>query len=214
MILIVEKTITHRAEALREKLFSLGCPCAVCVPSRVKEYRPVGLILTFADQFESVYRDINDAYYTIAIGDGFVNSALNATRVPDDDNAILKAHDYLIKKMCFTEENITPFGVVVPPSLFITDGFVEIYGNMVLLTPTESMILKYLIAASHSFEPISAGTLSVFCSADGKDTDSNRISVHISHINSKCAAHFGSNLIVHSPGGGYFSLVNTHNMKK
>ena len=212
MILIVDKTITDRASALREKLYSLGCPSAVCSVRDAALYRPFRLIMTFTDVFDTVRREIPDDCRTVTIGNGFVNSALNVSRFSDADRAITAAHEYLMGVFGISHEQIRTFGVMFPPSLFVSDGFIEIYGNMVTLTSTESVILKYLIAMSDEKSPVRTQTLELYCTSDGKITPSNRVAVHISHINSKAAPYFRGELIVRS-GGGYVSAVNARNSR-
>ena len=212
MILIVEKTITDRAVALRDKLYSLGCPCAVCAPSEMHRYVPFRLIITYIDSLDEVRRMPFDHVYALVIGKGFVNSVLNASQVSDDYSAIMTAHAYLMNEMGITPERMTPFGVMLPPALFVSNDFIEIYGNMVELSPIENMIMKYLIGASCESRPIPASAIAKFCSPAAKTATQSSIAVHISHINSKAEKHFGSHLIRSVSGIGYFSAVNTYDI--
>ena len=185
MILITDKTVTRRAEALRERLFSLGCPCAVCASCDIRRYLPAGLMITFTDHFDELRRYPYDSIHTVAIGDGFVNSALNAQRAPDADTAIYSAHSYLMAKMGITEDRILPFGVVPAPGLFVSDGFIEIYGNMIRLTRTEIMIFKYLTGLSSQASPVPPEKIEMYTSLTESSDPRTKISMHISSVNRK-----------------------------
>ena len=209
MILVVDKTVSVRAVELRNKLHFLGCPCAVCVSREIKNYRPFGAVMTFTDHFDTMISDTAEEFYSFTIGHGFVNSALRAKNYPDEDTAITEAHTFLMRRLGVTDDRLLPFGICVNKAFFLSDGFCEIYGNHVPLTATESLILKYFIAMSSADKPIRSRMIDIYCSADGKPAKTNRMAVHISHINEKCRIHLGSELIIGSKNGYY----STNNLK-
>ena len=209
MILIVDKTVSSRAVTLRETLYSLGCPCAVCVPNEMKSYTPFRLIMTYIDALDDVRHQPYDHVRAIVVGEGFVNSALNASQANDDLAAISASHEYLMNEMGITPDRRLPFGVIFPPSLFVSQDFIEVYGNMVPLTPTEAMIVRLLVGTSAEDRPISADSIARYCFA-GSGSSPDSVPVHVSHINAKTSPHFGSPLIVSKRGCGYFSAVNTY----
>ena len=208
MILIVDKTITDRAAALRNTLYSLGCPCAVSAPLEMKKHTPFRLIITYIDALDDVRHQPFDGTHAIVLGDGFVNSALNASHADDEMSAIVRAHALLMAEMGVTAERTTSFGVVFPP-LFVAQDFIEVYGNMVRLTPTESVILKLLIGASCEDSPVTADMIDKYCSPSMKRGRSNTAAVHVSRINSKTGPFFSSPLI-RFKNGGYYSVVNSY----
>ena len=207
MVLIVDKTVSLRAATLREKLFSIGCPCAVSSIRDVGKFRPFRMMLTFTDVFDDARRNIASEEFTVAIGSGFVNSALSAVRVPDADDAFSALHRRFITDSGIKPENIHPFGVSLAPYFFVSDGFVEIYGNIVTLTESENMILKELLGVADARHPIPAKTLGLHCFSDSKAGKSNRAAVHISHINAKCEPYLRRPLVKYSHGIGYYPTV-------
>ncbi len=210
MILIVDKTISLRAEALREKLFSLGCPCAVCVIKDIRRFPTAELVMTFTDNFDSIGGCAD--CHTVFIGKGFVNSALDATRADTADDAITEAHSYLMARLGIGEDRMYPFGIMLSPSLFVSDRFVEIYGNQIILTETESMIVKELVGTSDEKRQIAPEILARFCTRDG-NADSTSVKVHISHINAKCERYFRAKLI-RGTRKGYYITVNARNTRQ
>ena len=208
MILIVDKTITDRAAALRESLYSLGCPCAVCAPSDMSDHYPFRLIITYGDVLDEVRRMPFDSIHALVIG-GFANSALNAEQTDGGMTAIRRAHEYLMGEMRITADRVTPFGVFLPPALFVSQDFVEVYGNQVPLSPRENMIVKYLIGATSADTPAPPQCIARFCSPD-MTSPARSVGVHISHINEKIAPHLGGQLFFSIRGKGYFSSVSTY----
>ena len=210
MILIVDKTVSARAAALRHTLYSLGCPCAVCVPPDMHLYKPFRLILTYADVLGDVRRMPFDSVRALVVGGGFVNSALNAAQYEDEDSAIRAAHAYLMDEMGVTDDRILPFGVMFPPSLFVAQDFIEICGNMVTLSPIESMIVKLTVGASCECSPIAAEVIAEYCSPKQSGASAPSVPVHISHINAKAGRHLASPLILSKKGEGYYSAITAH----
>lgn len=207
MILICDSVVSDRAVGLREKIISLGCPCAVSEITEIRSYLPLKLIITFCDVFDSVRRTPFDDVFVIAIGNGFVNTALNAKRADDVDHAILQARQYLYRSAGIENEDITSSGVFAS-SLFFGERFFEIYGNMVEPTETEYMIFKYLVSSASKNHCAAADKIRRFCYPfSDEDISSNLISAHISNLNRKIVNAYGKKL-VHSKRfmGYYFEL--------
>jgi len=210
MILIVDKTVDGRASAFREKLFSLGCPCAVATPATVKDYVPFRLILTYTDVVDEIRRLPYDNVHIVAIGDGFVNSALSAERAVDEEDAVKAAHTHLMREMNIPSRHIMTFGIALPPVLFLSQYFIEINGTTVKPTPTEIMILNYLLGVSSERIPVSAEQIAKYCTPESSVPNISVISVHISHLNTKVRPSYGGRLIRARNGIGYFSEINVN----
>ena len=141
MILICDVNVSIRALNLRRNLFSRGFPCACCGIPDIGKYLPARLIVTFTDVFDSVRRTPYDDIFVIAIGTGFVNSVLNATRALNEE----ELSERLLEKLCDGMIRF-PFGLKASDNMFISDYFVEINEKAITLTQTEFMIFKYLYA--------------------------------------------------------------------
>ena len=207
MILICDSDITDRACALRNKLFDLGIPCAVSVISDIGKNLPVMAILTFCDVFDSVRRTPFDDIFVVAIGNGFVNSALNAKRAADDEEAFRILDSKISEMLGLSMEAKTPFGVYTSPNVFVGDYFIEIYGNMILATSSELMIFKYLDAFIDKDYYFDADKICRFCLPLERLSTKNPaglIAVHVRNINEKFEKVFMRKLIRSKRNHGYF----------
>jgi len=209
MILICDNDISARAIGMRDKIFHAGFPCAISEISNISEYLPLKLIVTFTDVFYDVRRTPYDDVFVLAVGKGFVNSALNAKGVTYEDDVIDEILKYIFEIYKIHEKDITAFGYCFPHGIFFSKNFIEIYGNIVELTTREYMIFKYLY--SHAGDNVYLTTTKIFnfcfpdnTSVSGKD---NKISVHISHINKKFELACGKVAIKDKRFLGYYYAI-------
>lgn len=189
MILICDITVSERAKKLRKTLYNIGIPCACCQIDDIRHFVPFKLIVTFTDVFGDVRRTPFDDIRVICIGDGFVNSCVNAERV-DDEHQLIKAIDRCFMNMLdVTERDVFRFGVRVKPNLYLSKRFMIINGKGVVLANAEYMIFKYLLAFADENKPISPVMLYQYCfSTHRLDSSrvSNNIAVDVKRINQKC----------------------------
>ena len=112
MILVCDLKISERALSLRDRIFDRGCPCAVSGVDDIQSQFPVKVIITFADVFGEIRRRAVDDVLVVAIGIGFVNSALNAVRVDTPDEALETAYAYIIGSIGVENADRFAFGVL------------------------------------------------------------------------------------------------------
>lgn len=208
MILVVDKTMSDRAAELREKLFHLSCPCAVCALSEIKENLPAKVIITYSGMLSEVRQRLSDNVFVLVIGKEFINSALNAACCPDETAAVNDALSIHTNTFYASGKPATEFGVMLSPAVFLAYDFIEIYGNMIPLSPTESLVMKYLAAMSDEKHPIPASVIAAYCLSRASEVSSNSVAVHISGINSKARAYYGNSIIRSVSGCGYYSDAN------
>ena len=207
MIVICDRDGSERARILRERMLEKGIPSAVSAPVSVKKLLPAAAILTWCELFEDLRRTPCDHVYAAVIGTGFVNTAQNAGRVPDENAALAVLREYVPKKLGFPENGRTPFGSYITPSLFLSEGFAEWRGRIVTLTKLERRILLYLITCSTERIPADAEKIAAFCfpkETRNAEKIENRIAAHIYHINRKFEAVTGRHVLRDRRGAGYF----------
>lgn len=189
MVLVCDSDVSERALTLRQKILKYGCPCAVSKISDISDYLPLKLIVTFYDRFDYVRRTPYDSIFVIALGHGFVNSALNAIDVDNEEELITEMRRYLYKEAGISDKRTFAFGIVEPKNnIFYSKYYVELYGKRIVLTQSEYLIFKYLTAFSGSGYFFEAEKIASFCYDNrklGQKLVSNKISVHINHINEK-----------------------------
>ena len=211
MVLVCDSEISDRALELREKILKLGCPCAVSRISEISDYLPLKLIITFYDRFDDVRRTPYDAIFVIALGRGFVNSALNAVNAVDEDCLIEEMRKYLYKDAGITQKRRFAFGVVDPKNnIFFSKYFLELYGKRFCLTASEYMIFKYLTAFAGTGKYFPPEKVAEFCYDNrklGQELVSNKISVHINHINDKIKKSNGTPFIRAKRFRGYYADI-------
>ena len=88
MILVCDRTESARAARIREELYRMGCPAAVCAIPEYRTHLPARLIVTFTDALDALRQTPLDHLHAIVLGNGFVNSALNAQALRDDSASI------------------------------------------------------------------------------------------------------------------------------
>lgn len=202
MILVCDSEVSERAIKIRNTLLDLGSPSCVSSISDIKNHTPFCLIITFSDVFGEVRRTPFDDVFVIAIGDGFVNTALNATQAKNLESAISMARSYLRGKYCDKHNEGNYCGAFVPPFYF-SERFFEIYSNMVAPTETEYLIFKLIVFCTQSSVYANTGLIRDYCfSCIGGD--SNVISAHISSLNKKIYEAYGKKIIKSKRFKGYY----------
>lgn len=207
MILICDREGMERSIRLRERIRKLGCPCALTTVSGIRDHLPVKLILTYCDLFDEVRRTPWDSVFVVAIGQGFVNTALNAKRAETVDAALQTVREFLLDDAGIEEVDRLPFGVSIAGKYFFSDEFFEIYGNMVIPTPTEYQIFRYLFSCTDRDHTANAEKILRFCLPDEewRDRDAaNYAAVHIANLNRKLKAVCGKRLIRAKRNCGYY----------
>ena len=195
---------------LRDKIFSSGCPCAVVTLEKLNSCPCAHVIITFADKFNDVRRMPVDDIFVIAIGIGFINSALNAVRVDNENEAIETAYAHILGKLGIENADKYVFGVLDEhKGVFFSEYFIEIWGRRVFFTSTEYMIFKYLIAFAGTEHKFSTDNIARLClkKAERSQIESNKISVHIANINSKVKAKMGEPIIAVRRYLGHYAVV-------
>lgn len=202
MILICDVNVSERALNLRRNLFSRGYPCACCGIPDIGKYLPAKLIVTFTDVFDSVRRTPYDDIFVIAIGTGFVNSVLNASRALNEEELM----QLINKKLCDGMKRF-PFGLKVSDSMFISNYFVEINGKAITLTQTEFMIFKYLYSFAGKDVLAQSDSVYHYCYGEYKiseDKIPNNIAVNVKKINDKFSKALPEPVIKSKRGKGYY----------
>ena len=206
MILICDRTESARAALIRESLYRMGCPAAVCALSEYRYALPARLIVTFTDALDALRRTPLDHLHAIAVGDGFVNSALNAQPLRDERDLPHVIRRELLNRAAITR--ITPIGVFGHPSVFFSEDFVEVRGCSIRPSRAEYMIFKYLMSDWGSGRYLGPETILRFCFPSNKLHDeSASIPVHISNLNKKARESCGMAIIETMRFSGYRAFV-------
>ncbi|MBQ8185445.1 MAG: helix-turn-helix domain-containing protein [Clostridia bacterium] len=208
MILVCDRTGSSRAAKIRETLYSAGCPAAFGEISDYRNARPARLIVTFTDVLDAVRQTPLDDLYAIALGDGFVNSALNAERLTDSSRLTETVKRRLLTQAEIEGKRITAFGVFGHPGVFFAKDFFEVCGNRIVPTKAEYMIFKYLMSDIDSGRCIPPEQIQRYCYPSNKlDDESAAIAVHISNLNRKAEEACGYHIIESVRYQGYRAVI-------
>ena len=204
MLIVCDRTRSPRAERVRNRFLGEGIPCAFATPRELAACLPAVLIVTFTDILDDVRHMPCDHVFALAIGDGFVNTALNAARVPTEDEIVDAAWMELHKRLEMPQENRTPFGWFLSQDCFVARDFLELRGVTVPVTYAEKLIFLYLhfCAAVNTLVP--AGKIARIYGNIPEDEDaSGRVSALVSHLNRKLTEALGHPPIRFRRGAGY-----------
>ena len=207
MIVICSRDESGQARSLRERILSHGFPAAVSAPSSVKDLLPVGGIIVWQDDFDALRRTPCDRVFAAVIGEGFVNTALNAARVKDEEAAFALIRKTLPRALGMPENGSTPFGFYLTPRLFFAEGFVQWRGRIIPVTKTERLILLYLASCARAETPAPPGKIARFCSASGRigaEGEENRIAAHVHALNRRFMPETGERVIRDRRLTGYY----------
>ena len=205
MIVICYREDSGRARSLRERILSGGIPAAMAAPSFVRELLPAVGVITWTDCFDELRRTPCDHVFAAVLGDGFVNTALNAAAAVDEDEALRLMMGAARKKLRMPEGGEDPFGFYLTPRLYFSRDFVEWRDRQIVLTKTERMILLYLASSAGEENPAGFEKILRFCFPSGKQDGEreNRIAAHICNINRKLSPITGFRVVREKRGAGY-----------
>lgn len=188
MILICDREVTGRAVCIRERMLAGGIPAAVSALSSIRTFLPVRCFVTFTDVFDDLRRMPFGNVFCVAVGGGFVNSALNAVRADGEEEALSAVLQHL------AGPDGTEFGFHPAPEIFRGQGFCEIRGHTVVFTPFEERLFLLLAATRGTY--VTAEKIRAFCSRGiPPSDDANAIAAHVHNLNLKLAAVFGERMI-------------------
>lgn len=206
MILVCDHTESERAARIRDELYSRGYPCALSALAGYRNCLPARLIVTFTDALDALRQKPLDHIHAIALGDGFVNSALNAQALRDPKHLPDTVRRELLTRAGITRK--TAFGVFVTPDAFLAEEFMEIRGCRIRPARTEYMIFKYLMSDFGSGRYIPPETILKFCFPSNKFRDeSSSIAVQISTLNRKARESCGTPIIESMRSSGYRAII-------
>ena len=199
MVLICDRGVTERAKNLRERMLMRGIPAAVSALSSIRAFLPVRLFVCYTDVFDDLRRLPYGNVRCIAVGEGFVNSALNAVRVGGEEEAIASAWHGLALR----GPDASGFGCHLTPEIFRGPGFYEIRGHTVLFTRIEERIFLCLALAGNrcvSVENLRAFSLP----GDREKRTEGAIAMHVCNLNAKLAPALGERPIREKRYYGYY----------
>lgn len=190
MFLVCDKTRSERAANLRERILRAGYPCACCTVSEIGSCLPLLRIITYTDTLDAVRRTPYDNVRVLAIGPGFVNSALNAEQLEKEDDVLPAVEQLVLDFFHVKPEWILQFGMFYDDGVFMADEFFEIFGNSIVPTEREYLIFKYLQMTAKTGDYIPAERICRFCYRASKlpktEEDASRnLAVHITNLNNK-----------------------------
>ena len=194
MVLVCDREHSERAMSLRKHLRSLGCPCAVSAVSEIRDYLPVLLIVTYCDVFDDLRRTPHEDIFALVIGNGFVNTALNARRTESEDSAVEDIRSFLYRQNGMEGNRILPSGVFAENELFLSAFFFEIRGLRVCPAETEYLMFKYLLNFRKPGLYADAEKIAAFCCSDPAmkpESLRNTVTVQIASLNRKLERIWG-----------------------
>ncbi len=209
MILVCDNEINARTKALHRMLYKAGYPCAEVSVKEIGDFLPAKLIVCYYEAFDNIRRGPYDNIFAIVIGKGFVNSALNAVRVDNEEEACIKAKEYIRKLFGIGESETYEFGVLVDSSVFMAKKYIEIYGNIIELPISEYMIFKYFLAFAGEGYYFTPQKIRKFCyirTLRNEDNIEGNVSVHIHNLNRAIMNVYGKTFIKAKRYIGYYAL--------
>ena len=198
MILVCDQTVSERAMRIRERMLACGLPAAVSALSSIREYLPMRLLVTFTDCFDDLRRMPYGHIFCVAVGDGFVNSALNAMRVGGEE----KLPAAVLRRLALDERDDPAFGIHLTPEIFRGPGFYEIRGHTLVFTAFEERLFLLIALASDEGKCASPERIRAFCGAPSEDA--NAVAAHVHHLNQKLAPALGERAIRQRRFCGYY----------
>jgi len=194
-------------DALRERIFSAGYPCTTASVKEIWDLQPVKLIVCDYEAFNELRHGPYDHIFAVVIGNGFVNSALNAQRVRDEEEALEAVKAFFLRTMKIGASNEFPFGILTTDSVFFSFQHFELFGNIIQPKTSEYMIFKYLYAFSEQKQYFPSEKIRRFCYARALQSEENtdgNIAVHISSLNRTIRKVYGKQLIRSVRYKGYY----------
>jgi len=203
MILVIDKTISDRATALRRRLLDLRFPCAVSSLEEACSLTPAFCIVSFVDMLDQIRHKPLDHIPAYVLGEGFVNSALNARPVADYEELYGMLKERILHCLCASE---TCFfgrkGYILKNSFIVTEDCIYYKGVPLLLDTQKHRVLQYLLFRQG--ESCSLRQIGAYCFPVGyEDAQANTIRVHIANINRTAAEQTGRKIIANKREIGY-----------
>jgi hypothetical protein len=200
MFLVCDKTRSKRAEDLREKILRAGYPCACCKISEIGNYLPVLRIISYTEMLDFIRSTPYDHVRAMVIGEGFVNSALNAEQINSEEEVLPSVKQIVLDYYHVQPEWILQYGMFCDDGVFLAEDFFEIFGNIIVPTEREYLIFKYLQMTSGLCEYVSAYQICRFCYRASKipkneEEAAKNLAVHIANLNHKSQKAMGCRII-------------------
>jgi len=191
MFLVCDKTRSVRAKALRETILRAGYPCACAAVSEIKEYLPLLRIITYTEVLDDVRRTPYDNVRILAIGEGFVNSALNAEPIREEEELLPKIEQVINEFYHVSPKSIYAFGRYYDDGAFMSEKFFMINENVIVPTAREYMIFKYLQMTAKQYSYLPPERICRFCYPASKlpkdeQEAAKNLAVHVNSLNRKC----------------------------
>ena len=175
---------------IRERMLACGLPAAVSALSSIREYLPVRILITFTNVFDDLRRMPYGHIFCVAVGDGFVNSALNAVRAGGEE----KLPAAVLRHLAHHERDDPAFDIQLTPEIF--------RGHTLVFTAFEERIFLLLALASDEGKCASPERICAFCGAPSEDA--NAVAAHVHHLNQKLAPALGDRAIRQRRFCGYY----------
>lgn len=191
MFLVCDRTRSERAKALRENILRTGYPCACASVREIKEYLPLLRIITYTDVLADIRRTPYDNIRVLAVGEGFVNSALNAEQIKEEDDVLPRIEQIISEFYHVSRECVYPFGRYYDDGVFMSEKFFMISENVIEPTEREYMIFKYLQMTAKQYSYLPPERICRFCYPSSKLPKDEReaaknLAVHVNSLNRKC----------------------------
>ncbi len=191
MFLVCDRTRSERAKALRETILRAGYPCACASVREIKEYLPLLRIITYTDTLDDVRRTPYDNIHVLAVGEGFVNSALHAEQIMTEEDVLPRIEQIINEFYHVTRDWIYPNGRYYDDGVFIGEKIFMIYENIIEPTEREYMIFKYLQMTAKQYSYLPPERICRFCYPVSKLPKDEReaaknLAVHVNSLNRKC----------------------------
>jgi len=170
-----------------------GYPCACAAVSEIKEYLPLLRIITYTDNLDNVRRTPYDAVRVLAIGRDFVNSALNAEQILDEEDVLPRVEQ--IVNEYFHVSGDWHWGDICgryyDDGVFMSEKLFWIYENIIEPTEREYMIFKYLQMTAKQCSYLPPERICRFCYPASKlprneQEAAKNLAVHVNSLNRKC----------------------------
>ncbi len=207
MILVTDISVTERALDLRDAIFKAGFPVALAPLCEVTRYRPIRLLVSFADICDDIAKTPIGAVCTVVIGTEFVNSALGMIKADDTRSALEQIDAQLSLLYGITPALESAFGFSPTPALFIAEDFFAVRGNVIEPTPSEYMIFKFLMSFAGSDVCFTAERIAEFClPRQNYRASAASIPVHIANLNRKLENVCSERVIRSKRDRGYYAV--------
>jgi hypothetical protein len=141
-----------------------------------------------------------DHVRAMVIGEGFVNSALNAEQINSEEEVLPSVKQIVLDYYHVQPEWILQYGMFCDDGVFLAEDFFEIFGNIIVPTEREYLIFKYLQMTSGLRDYVSAYQICRFCYRASKipkneEEAAKNLAVHIANLNHKSQKAMGCRII-------------------